>query len=154
VTLAALAWYASKLLPNDHKAIHALMVRLTQAASVRPNESQLARLTYADRLSAFFTTNAVLHLETLSSDFPAISGRSDLVEAAMAARTQLRQAEFKLADLDVTFPPDKGTAKALVAITGQINFRTNDFGQTFRMILEKRQGRWLISQVESVERLQ
>jgi hypothetical protein len=152
--IGVLIWYGLKLLPSDQKAIDNTMHRLVQAASVQPNESNLARLTYPDRLAGFFTTNAVLHLEALNSEFSSISSRTDLLGAATAARLHLRQAEFKLADLHLTFPGPKGTAHAYVVITGQINFKTNSFGQAFKMNLEKTHGRWLISEVHTVERLQ
>lgn len=139
------------MLPNDRKAVGNVMARLIKAASVHPNDSNLARLAYANRLTGFFTTNAVLHLEGLGTDFPVANGRGDLLEVAIAARAQLQQAEFKLADLNVTFPGQKGTASAYVVITGQINFRTNQFGKAFRMALQKTHGRWLISEVNTVE---
>jgi SnoaL-like domain len=130
------------------------MGRLAQAASVRPTDSNFARLAYAERLAGFFTTNAVLHLEGLGRDFPVIASKSDLREAAMAARAQLRQAEFKVTDVNVTFPGEKGTARAYVVITGRINAETNDFGQAFRMTVRKTHGQWLISEVNTVQRLE
>jgi hypothetical protein len=142
------------LLPNDQKAIHQLMNRLAQAASVKPNDSSFARLAYANRLADFFGTNAVLHLEGVGIDFPTVTSRSDLIEAALTARTQLRQAEFKLADFHVTFPAEKGVANAYVVISGHINSQTNDFGQAFKMRMQKTHGQWLISQLNTVERLQ
>jgi hypothetical protein len=71
----------------------------------------------------------------------------------MAARSQLRQADFTLADLDLKFA-DKRTANAYVVITGQVNSETNRFGQPLRMILTKSGGRWLIAQVRSVPNVQ
>lgn len=150
----AIVWVGLKFLPNDQKRIRQLMDRLAEAASIKPDDSNFARLAYADRLAAFFTTNAVLHLEGLGTDFPVIASRSDLLEAAMAARSQLRQAEFKVADLNVTFPAEKGTARAYVVVIGRINSRTNDFGQAFRMTLRKTRGRWLILELNTVEHLQ
>ena len=152
LTAALLGWVGFKLLPDDQSAVRKLMLRLVQAASVKPNESNLARLTYADRLADFFTTNATLQLEGLHGDFPAINSRSDLLAAAMAARSQLRQADFALADLNVTFP-DKRSANAYVVITGTINFQTNQFGQAFRIALKKAQGHWLINEMHTVEQV-
>jgi len=129
------------------------MTGLVQSASVQPKDSGFARLAYADRLGRYFTTNAVLHLEPIAAEFPVINGKTELVQAAMAARTQLRQAQFQLADLDVTFPADHHTANAYVVVTGQINFQTNAFGQAFRMVLRKSNGGWLISEVNAVERM-
>jgi hypothetical protein len=154
VVCVTVAWVGVKFLPGDQKRINQLMVRLAEAASIKPADSNFARLAYADRLAAFFATNAVLHLEGLGTDFPVITSRSELLEAAMTARSQLRQAEFKVADLNVTFPGAKGTARAYVVITGRINSRTNDFGQAFRMTLRKTRGRWLIHELNTVEHLQ
>ena len=61
---------------------------------------------------------------------------------------------FHLADLSVTIPSEKGTAHAYAAITGRINDQTNQFGQGFRINLVKVGGRWLIEELNTVERLQ
>jgi hypothetical protein len=149
--VALLVWFGWNWLPNDQHAISKRMASLAEAASIKPADSGLARLAYADRLAGFFTTNATLNLEGLSTDFPTISTRSDLREAAMAIRMSLRQAQFKVADLVVTFPGEKRKAKAYVVITGHINQETNRFGQAFRMELRKVEGRWLIDKLKTVE---
>lgn len=128
------------------------MANLVEAASIDPADSGFARLAYADRLAAFFTTNAVIHLQGLGPDFPSMTTRTELLQAAMAARTHLRQADFDLADLHVTFPPEQRTANAYVVVTGTVNFETNRFGQAFRMALTKVNGKWHIREVETVER--
>jgi hypothetical protein len=149
---AVAAWVIWKWLPNDEGRIRQTMLRLVEAASVKPDESGFTRLSYPDRLAAFFTTNATLNLEGLGRDVPFIASRTDLLQVATAARTFLRQAEFNLADLHVTFPAEKSQANAYVVITGQINSDTNRFGQAFRMALQKVNGRWLIHEVITVER--
>lgn len=143
-----------KWLPNDEKAIRHFLTRLAQDASVKPNDSGFARLAYANRLADFFATNAVLHLEGLGTDFPTVTSRSDLIEAAMAARTQLHQADFKLTDCNVTFPGQTHLADAYVVISGTVNQQTNSFGQAFKMTLQKSRGHWLIQELTTVQRLQ
>ena len=147
-----LGWLTWKLLPSDQKAIQKTMVGLVEAASVNPTESGFKRLAYPDRLASFFTTNATLHLEGLGADLPVITGRTDLLHVAAAARLYLRQADFDLADLYVTFPPETGKAKAYAVITGQVNSGTNRFGQAFRVSLRKVAGRWLIQELNAVDR--
>lgn len=150
--MAALAaWIVWRLLPSDDKAIRKSMLRLVQAASVKPNESGFTRLAYADRLAAFFTTNATLHLEGLSADVPLIATRTDLLQAATAARVYLRQAQFELADLNIKFPAERQVANVYMVVTGQINGETNRFGQPFRVVLRKTNGRWLIEEMTTLE---
>lgn len=146
------AWLVYQLLPNDEKAIRQTMDRLVKAASINPNDSGFTRLAYADRLASFFTTNAVLSLEGLGADFPVINGHTDLRQSAMAARANLKQAEFELADVHVTMRNDPHHANAYIAIRGQVNYETNRFGQAFRLTLTKVGGRWLISELNTVER--
>jgi hypothetical protein len=154
VGVALLVWAGLKWLPSDEKAIRQRMQQLVETASVKPDESNFARLAYPDRLAAFFTTNAVIHLEGLGGEFSSIGSRTDLLAAAMAARSQLRQAEFKLTSLDVTFPSEKRQANAYAVITGAINFQTNQLNQAFRLSLRKIGGRWLVEEIVSIERLQ
>ena len=130
------------------------MTRLAEAASINPESSGFARLAYADRLAGFFTTNATLQLEGFGGEFSTINGRSELIQAAMAARAQLREAEFSVVDVRVSFPQGKGSAAAFVVISGRMNGETNRFGQGFRMVLDKVSGRWLIREVATIENLQ
>jgi hypothetical protein len=145
-----LVWLGRKWWPNDESAIRTQVTRLMQAASVRPSDSGLARLAYADRLAGFFTTNVAMHIEGFGSDFANLSGRTDLVQAAMAARMQLHQAEFTVADLDIKVPEDHHTAIAYATVAGQINSNTNGFVQALKMTLQKSGGRWLIAKVDTV----
>jgi hypothetical protein len=145
-----LSWAILKCLPNDEKALRALMLHLVEAASVQPNQSGFARLAYADRLVSFFTTNVTIQVEGFGTDFATINGRTELLQAAMAARMQFRQAQFELADLNIKFQPEKRSAAVYAVITGQINSDTNRFGQALKMTAAKTGGRWLISQVRSV----
>jgi hypothetical protein len=149
--LAALfAWALVKSLPNDQKAIQSLLTGLVQAASIKPNESGFARLAYADRLAGYFTTNVTIQVEGFGTDFAAINGRTELVQAAMAARSQLPQAQFELADLNIKVHPDKHSAGVYAVVRGQINYETNRFGHALKMVASKSAGRWLISQVQTV----
>lgn len=145
-------WFVWKWLPSDEKAIQSTVTRLMETASIEPNESGFSRLTYADRVAAFFTTNASLSLEGLGRNFPVLNGRSEVIQASMSARANLRQAKFELADLHVTFPGETGVAEAYAAVRGQVNFETNLFGQAFRLTLRKVNGRWLIDRLTTVER--
>ncbi|MHC1769869.1 MAG: nuclear transport factor 2 family protein [Verrucomicrobiia bacterium] len=147
-----LGWIAFMLRPSDEKAVREMLSDLVETVSISPDESGITRLRYADRVAEFFTTNAVISLEGLGSDFPTITSRAELRQTAMAARTHLRQADFDLADVHVTFPPEPRTANAYVVITGTVNFQTNRFGQAFRMMLAKTEGRWRIREIETVER--
>ena len=149
--MGLLAWLVFTLLPDEEKAIRSLLVRLVQAAAIKPKDSGFARLAYADRLAAYFTTNVDIQVEGFGADFSSINGRAELVQAALAARAQLRQAEFSLADVHIKFPPEERKANAYVVITGQINYETNQFGQALRMVLVKDNGQWLISHVHTVQ---
>jgi hypothetical protein len=145
---------------NDEQAIRTLLNRLAGAASMQPSESGLARLTYGDRLAGFFTTNATLNLEVLGGEFTSVHGRAELAQAALGVRNTLREADFKVTDVDITFPGEKGTAKVYVVITGHIqggpasaHGRLEDFAQAFRMMLHKTQGHWRIEEVKALEQV-
>jgi hypothetical protein len=153
VLLGLLGWLAINLLANEERRIRKTMNRLAAAASIKREDSGIARLTYGDRIAGFFTTNAVLNLEGLGTEVPMIHGRTDLLQAATAARTWLREAEFEVTDLKVSFPDSKRSAKAQAVIVGRINSQTNQFGQRFKILLQKLEGRWLIQELRTVEGL-
>jgi hypothetical protein len=146
-------WAGLKALPSNEKAVRQRVTRFVKDANLPANASTLARLSYANRLTDYFTPDATIRLEGLGPEVPVINGRTELLEAALAARSNLHEADFALADLEVKFPKEKPgkTAQVYAVIVGHLNGRTNRFGQAFKMSLVKTNGQWLITQMHTVE---
>ena len=151
--LVVLAWAGWRLLPSDEQAVRKLVKKMVQNASIRPHSSNLARLTYANRLADYFTPDATIHLEGVGAEYSDLHGRGDLVQAFLADRAQLEQADFTLADLGIKFPDGKKAASVYAAVTGHLNGKTNQFGQAFKMSLIKTNGTWLVAEMHTMEGL-
>jgi hypothetical protein len=150
--LAALVGF--KLLPNEERAIRNLMDRLVEAASIKPGEGNLARMSRANQLAEFFTKDVTINLQGIGYNVPVITSRGEIREAILAAHSHFRLAEFRVDALQIIFPQgNKRAAVSYVFITGQINSEPERFGQQFRMDLEKIEHRWLITNVNLVEGL-
>jgi hypothetical protein len=150
-----LGWIGFKLLPNEEKAIRNMIERVVQTASIPANEGNLTRIKRANQLADFFSSDVTVNLDGMGYQVPPIHSRSDLLEAALMARSQLRQAAFQMAALHVAFPPGKKkSATAYVLVTGQINHEPDSFFQELRMDLQKIEHRWMIAGVSVVQGLQ
>jgi hypothetical protein len=152
--LGLLAWIGYKLLPNEERAIRKQLDRLVEAASIKPGEGNLARLSKANQLTDFFIPEVSINVEAIGYNVPVITSRSEVREAVLAAHSRLTRAEFQIDGLHVAFAPgDRRSATAHVLVTGRIDSEPEPFGQQFRMELQKVEHRWMIASVSVVEGL-
>jgi hypothetical protein len=142
-----LVWIGIKLFPNDGRLIRKRLAAIAEHASIRPNESSLARVANASKLIEFFAQDVTVQVEGLEL---AVHDRNDLREAVLAARANLREVEVQFVDIHVSFPEGKDAAIAYLSAIAHLDGQTNAFGQELKVSLRKVNRDWLVSGVESV----
>lgn len=147
IALAVLAALAVKFFPTNERMIRNRLASLADTVSIRPGESQLARLAKASQVVEFFTPDATLEVKDVNIS---LTSREDLREAMLAARANLREADIGFEGVHLKFPEEKSLATAYVMAVARLNQDTNALVQELKMTLRKIEGRWLISRVESV----
>jgi hypothetical protein len=152
--LAILLWGGMRLLPNDEKIIRKRLTHLAAVASVKPDQSMLSRAANVQRLRDYFSPEVTIEIDDWGQRAFSIHGRNDLISLASAAQTQLREAKFKLVDLQVTVDRAQNQASALMTLLGDINGERYAISQVIALHLQKTEGEWLITRVETIRVLQ
>ncbi len=142
-----MVWIGFKLFPNDERLIRGRLAAIAKLASIRPNESPLARVANASKLVDFFTQDVAIEVDGLELS---VNDRNDLREAVLAARSNLRQAEVQFVDVHVRFPEGRNAAITYLNAIAQVDGLTNAFGRELKISLRKIDRAWLVSRVESI----
>jgi hypothetical protein len=152
--LAILVWGGMRFVPNDENLIRKKLGQLAQTASVKPGQSMISRANSLNRLRDYFSPDVLIEIDDWGQRAVTVHGRNDLISLASAAQPHLREAKFKFVDLSVQVEKNRNEASALMTVLGDLNGERYAISQVLKMRLEKIEGEWLISRVETVQVLQ
>jgi ketosteroid isomerase-like protein len=155
--VAALAgsciWLYIKLFPSDEAVIRKNLEALAAIASIKPDDSTLARYAKTEKLREFFAEDVEINVQGFGREPQTISGRAELMQMAALARTSLQSARFQLLDVNVAVASPKDQATASMTLLGDMNGEKNAVAQELKMGFKKTDGAWLISRIETVQTL-
>jgi hypothetical protein len=146
-------WVWHWLFPSPERVIRKRLAQVAATACIPPNEAPLAKLANAHRLASFFSEDVQLLLSGGSYSALSITGKEDLLQAAMGVRSTLSSLKVEFPDIVVSVGPDK--ASATVELTAKAMVPSEkDFGvQELKVMVRKVGGDWLITRVETVKTL-
>jgi hypothetical protein len=154
VALAALGiWLWTVLFPNPEKVIRQRLTELARTASSSSGESDLARLAAARSLAGFFSTNVEFQVELPELARYSIMDRDEIMQAALMARSRAGGLKVKFPDINETVAPDKQSAVADLTVEANISGERDPLVQEMKFTLQKIDGQWLITRVETVRTL-
>ena len=150
IAVAAGIWLWTILFPSPEKVIRKQLSELARDASFSGNQSSLAGIVGVQRLAGFFSTNAEVNLDVPGCEQQRLTGRDEITQAAAGARASLDGLKVEFPDVSVTVASDKQSATADLAAKVQIGGRKDFDVQEMKFTLEKIDGKWLITRVETV----
>ena len=157
VLLAALAalgvWLWMVLFPGPEKVIHRRLTELAGIASSSAGESDLARLAAARNLAGFFSTNVEMKVDLPRLGQLSSMDRDEITQLALAARMHAGGLQVRFPDIAVTVASDRQSAMADLTVTAHIDGEQDSFVQEMKFTLQKIDGKWLITGVETVRTL-
>jgi hypothetical protein len=121
--------------------------------SVDSQEAPLTRLTQSASLRQYFSQDVTIKVYGHRDRVYRWQGRDELVQAAMAARSQAAALKIEFLDMLVDLNPDGMSASVHLTAKAEM---TGDQGiqvQELRLGLRKIDGDWKITQVETIETL-
>ena len=151
VALGVWLWFV--LFPSPEKVIRQRLTELARIASFSSNESDLARLAAARSLAGFFSTNVEFQVELPELARRDSMDRNEITQAAFAVRSRAGGLKVKFSDINVTVAPDKQSAVADLTVEANISGERDPMVQEMKFTLQKIDGRWLITRVETVHTL-
>jgi hypothetical protein len=151
--LAAVGFWAWNVwFPNPEKIIKKHLDEMAKAASFSSDQGIVAKAWNASSLAEYFTPDVEVLLDVPGVQHT-ISGRDELMEAAMGARRVVKSLRVTLPDIKVTVSPDKGSAEVYVTGEARVPGEKEFFLQELRLRLIKIKRDWLIKRVETVKTL-
>ena len=148
--VAAGIWLWTILFPSPEKVIRKQLSELARDASFSGNQSSLAGIAGAQKLANFFSTNAEVNLDVPGRDVQTLTGRDEIMQADAGARASLDGLKVEFPDVSVTVNSDKQSATADLAAKVQFAGSRDFDVQEMKFTLEKIDGKWLITRVETV----
>jgi hypothetical protein len=148
VALGVWLWFI--LFPSPEKVIRKRLTELARTASSSSNESDLARLAAARSVAGFFSTNVEVNIDVPGRVRHNLIGRDEITQAALVARSGTGSLKVKFPDINVTVAPDKQSAVADLTVEAHVSGEPDPIVQEMKFTLQKIDGRWLITRVETV----
>jgi len=151
LALAARAWVYYH--PSPESLIRRQLDAAARAASFGPNEGYLARLASAERLAQFFATNVQVILDIPGGPDHSLTGREEVQQAALAARSSARALTVSFPDATILVHAGNESALANVTLQAHVAGEPDRIVQEMKIAFRKIDGSWLITKVESVRTL-
>lgn len=145
-------WGWRVFFPSPEAVIRKRLGELAKAASFSSNDGLLAKAWNASILAEFFTPDVQVTLDVPGAQHT-ISGRDELLQAAVGARTAVSSLTVEFPDVKVTLAPDKETAVVNLTATGKVPGQRDFYLQELKLRLIKIKRDWLIEQVQTVKTL-
>jgi hypothetical protein len=153
VIAAAGIWAWHWLFPSPEQAIRNELKQVAAAASVAPNEGQLARLANTQKLVGFFSPDVQINVDLPGRASQSFSGRDELQQAALGARSFLGSLKVRFLDVSVIVAPDRQSAEAHLTATATLPGEKLPEVQELRIHFRKVDRAWPIDRVDTVKTL-
>jgi hypothetical protein len=157
ILLAALValgfWLWIIFFPSPEKAIRMQLTKLARDISFSKDEGSLARITDAESLSGFFSTNVEVTVNIPGYEQHTLVGRAEITQVALASRSRASELSVQFPDVTVTVAPDKQSAAADVTAEMNVDGEKDAIVQEMKFTFEKTAEGWLIKRVETIRLL-
>ena len=153
VLAAAGYWLWTVFFPNPEKAIRNRLNEIAKLASFASNESPLAKISNAQKLSSYVADNVEIHIEFQRRSDSVYAGRDEVMKACVAARNMATGLTVEIPDVEITVHPGKQSATAGVTLRAQVHGERDYIIQEVKIDFVKTEGDWLITRAETVRTL-
>lgn len=146
-------WLWTVFFPSPESAIKKQLAAVARLLTFSPKEGPLAKIANVEDLTGYFSNDIEIVVDTPVQARRSVSGREDLRQILLGARTALTGLEVDFKDVTVTLAPDKTGATVSLTARAQVAGDRDMFVQEAKFILHKIEGKWLIVRVETVRTL-
>ena len=150
VALGFCGWHV--FFPSPEKVIRKRLGELAKTASFSSQEGLLAKAWNASVLGEFFTPDVQVTVDVPGIQHT-ISGRDELLQAVVGARSTVSSLTIEFPDIRVSVAPDKQSAVVNLNAKGKVSGQREAYLQEFRLRLIKVKRDWLINQIETAKTL-
>ena len=151
VALGVWLWFV--LFPSPEKVIHKRLVALANTVSFSSNENNLVRLAGAQNIGGFFSVDVQVDIDVPGHERHNFTSRQEITQAALAVRSAVAALKVKFPDINITVAPDKQSAVANLTLEARVSGQPDLIVQEMKFTLQKIEGRWLVTHIETVRTL-
>ncbi len=149
VALAAVGWWIyATFFPAPEQVIRRSLEKVAKLASFAASEGNISRIASVQKLGLYFAEDVDVAVDFPGHEAYTFHHRSELMQAAMAARGSAKSVEAKLFDIVITIGPDGESAKADLTAMATVGGEKEPMVQRLRFTFKKIKGTWLITRVE------
>lgn len=146
-------WLWNVLFPAPEVVIRKRLNELAALVSFGPNEGPLAKLANSQKIANYLAPEVEAIIDLPGRSVQSMSGRDELVQAAMGARNQLSSLNVDFPDMVITVSPDKRTARVNLTAQARTPNERDRFVQEMLFSMEKMGGDWVISRIKTEQTL-
>jgi cytoskeletal protein RodZ len=146
-------WLWTVFFPSPEQAVRKQLTKLAGDVSFSRDENSLVRIADAESVSGFFSTNVEVTINVPGQEEHTLSGRAEITQVALAARTQAGELKVKLPDVNVAVAPGGQSATADVTVEADVGGERDPIVQEMKFTFQKIDGQWLITRVETIRTL-
>jgi hypothetical protein len=146
-------WLWTILFPSPQKIIRQRLGAVAKCISFAPGESTLVRLVGAQGMAGYFATNAEINVEVPGHDPVIISGRNEIIRAALTARSAVGSMRVRFLDISVRVAPNRQSATVDLTVDATVSDQQDVMVQETKIIFRKINGEWLITRAETIRTL-
>jgi hypothetical protein len=151
--LVALGYWGWRVFfPSQDELIRRRLGELAKAASFSPKEGLLATAWNASMLGEYFTPDVEVTVDVPGTQHT-LSGRDELLQAAVSARSALGSLSIEFPDIKVVVAPGQDTAVVNLTARGKVAGQRESYVQEIRMRMIKIKREWLVNRIETVKTL-
>src|SRR6266849_350770 len=130
--IAAGIWTWCTFFPNHEQLIRKRLNEVAQVASFSGNEAPLMTVKNCQKLASFCTPDVEITVEVRGHSQEKLSGREDLLQKAIAARSLAAGLTVEFLDINVTVAPDNKSAVANLTGKGRVAGESDFFVQELK----------------------
>ena len=150
--LAVWAWVA--LHPSPERLIRRQLDGVAKAASFGANQGVLVKLSSAESLANFFSTNVDIKIDVPGRQEHRLAGREEIQQAALVARAAVHSLSVAFPDVTIIVNADQDYAISFVTLQANVSGVAITIVQEVKVTLQKIDGQWQMAKVETVRMLQ
>jgi hypothetical protein len=151
VALGAWAWVA--LHPSPERLIRRRLESVAHAASFGPGQGFLSKVAGAQSLANSCATNIEVKIDVPGHQEHSLASREDIQQAALAMRASIRALTVTFPDIIVNVSADQQSAVADLTLEARVAGESDMIVQEVKVTLQKIDGKWLMTKVETVRTL-
>jgi len=153
VVIALAIWGWRTFFPGPEKAIQRNLTEFAQVIPFTSNEGNLSRAANSQTAVSLCTTNIEISVEASGYPPQSFSGRAELFQALMLARSRLASLQVTFLDVNISLAPNKESAVVDLTARGRSASERDTQVMELKFTMRKVGSQWLIRKIETVKTL-